>query len=68
MRAGKSIQELIAEFIAMDAIGLQAVLLQAKDRGVEFDLERSVRVDASGVFPMRSIRRSPPICSCRSRG
>ena len=53
MRAGKSIQELIAEFIAMDAIGLQAVLLQAKDRGVEFDLERSVRVDASGVFPMR---------------
>jgi hypothetical protein len=55
MRAGKSIQELIAEFIAMDAIGLQAVLWQAKDRGVEFDLERS-------------IRRLPPICSCRSRG
>lgn len=53
MRAGKSIQELIAEFIALDAIGLQAVLWQAKDRGVEFDLERSVRVDAFGVFPMR---------------
>jgi hypothetical protein len=53
MRNGQSIQELLEEFSAVKDYGLHSVLRQARARGAEFDLERSVRVESSGVFPLR---------------
>jgi hypothetical protein len=53
MRSNQSIQELLEEFKDAEPYGLHRVLFQARARGVQFDLERSVRVGPLGVYPKR---------------
>lgn len=53
MKPGQSIQELFEEFSELEAFGLHQLLLQCRSRGISFDLERSLRIDRSGVSSKR---------------
>jgi hypothetical protein len=53
MSTGRSIVDLFDEFQEAESFGLHRILSQTRYRGIPFDFERSVRVEASGVYPKR---------------
>lgn len=53
MKSGHMIDHLLEEFAELEPWGLHALLLLCRRDQVDFDLEQSVRIDRSGVFPKR---------------
>jgi|LakMenEpi03Aug12_release.lakeMendotaPanAssembly.Ray.scaffolds.fasta_scaffold16501_9 hypothetical protein len=53
MKSGQMIDHLLEDFAELEPWGLHALLLLCRRDQVDFDLEQSVRIDRSGVFPKR---------------
>lgn len=53
MKMGSLVEKLIEEFSDLEPFGFQSLLYQCRTQGVVFDLERSLRIDRSGVYPNR---------------
>ncbi|MFM8570911.1 MAG: hypothetical protein ACKOAU_04880 [Pirellula sp.] len=53
MSTGRLVEELLGEYSVAKVDSLHRILSHVRSRGVAFDLERSVRAEASGVYTKR---------------